>query len=277
LATGSLYAANLTAAKPVSPDSVRDAPPRSVKIPNSFKPFKANDVLKAIFADYDTHTGRTSQILNNEKNPSKVKLTTLKTQKSQGRTLLLSLVGIEPEESFFEKLSQDLSCETCGYHLGLAVLEKKAGKLKLLAYTPLPGIDNIPTHGQSNFDGVTFKLNKNETLIALRSVFSAVGAGNNIVRLFRLNSNSLSKVFERDTGETYLAEDGWHSHKLSLATLANKNSDNEIVVTGKSLVADYPLNDPNPTGHISNQQTIKEIWRFDGNEYKKITNPANPK
>ena len=249
---------------PAQPDQA----PASAELPPAFAKFSAAQVLKLIFSDYNAATGRTAKILNEEQKPTKVRLDEAKLWKAQNLERLVILVGIERAEGTFqEEIDNGSLCGACGYDLGLALLQKSGETLNLVAFEKL---DDAATsgHGETRLDLAPYKLMANETLIGVRSNYMHMGAQSDMLRLFRVENNSLRQIFARDLGEGLDSEGFTAVNKLVLAVLPNVGGFNDFQVKGKIAITD----DENDS--LLSELPVKELWKFDGTVFKNASPTA---
>lgn len=247
-----------------------DLPPESVKMPNGFEQFSSTDILRRIFVDYDVVTGKKNKT---SKNNLRVMLVDAKNWKTQNEQTLLVLIGLEHEPGYFDRMEPGVFfCGSCEYGLGIAVLQKTAGTINLIAYSEMDGLQSMSYHGYSYFDLAPYKLNNQEGLIGLRQTASGSEYTNDSLILFRIENKILKKVFERSMSQIYAAADGYHGSKLILLLSPNAQGTNDFIIKGKMIVSDFPIDTPDyiEEEHIISEETIREVWRFDGIEYKKI-------
>ena len=246
----------------------QDKAPRAIAaLPPAFAKFSVTEALQLIFSDYNPATGRTAKILNEEQKSAKVRIDEAKIWKAQNLERLVIVVGIENTEGTFqEEIDNGFLCGACGYSVGLALFQKNGEALSLVAFQEL---ENAATsgHGETLLDLAPYKLAATETLIGLRSNYMHMGTQSDMLRLYRVENNSLRQVFERDLGEGFESEGITTANKLVLAVLPNAGGFNDFQVKGKTSITD---ND----GNLLSELPVKERWKFDGTVFKNVTAPT---
>jgi len=238
---------------------------KSVSLPGAFQRFSAADVLKCIYADYAEASGQTANTVK----PAKVLLADAIDWEMPDRQAMAVLIRVETPENRVEG-GYESSINVIGY--ALAILEQKAEKLSLLAYQEESALKKPVLSGYAYFDATQYRLSENEALIGYRIFKPGAGYGNDLLRLFRIEIPVPRKIFEHNMTEVFAMEEGYFGGKLILLSVPNSQGVNDFLVKSRPSVTNLPIDDADLDNaeYVFSEQPVRELWRFDGKEYKKL-------
>lgn len=259
----------------------------SFHLPQPFSQFSAGDIYATVFPGFDRTTGRVPYILNEQKQPSLVRLNQARFWKSGGENYLVVMVDIG---GYDEQFGIPGSCGVCASTSPIAVLKVQDGKLKLVAkqddefYSSKNGEDNstgfesfwYTGHDYDiSFDLAPYRLNSKELLIGLRYQHMWIPAYSfsTTLLLYRIEGKRIRKVFE-----DLAIERGWYNgpapqlkmEKTTSTYITRPTNEqfNKIIVNRKTrkCIADWDTYDCDGGKLIGTKQ---ETWTFDGTRFGK--------
>ncbi|MEW6127131.1 MAG: hypothetical protein AB1757_08835 [Acidobacteriota bacterium] len=263
------------------------AKPKPIKLPGAFVAFSNDDVLKKTFSDYDIQTGRISSRLNENNQPSLVRINQARLWRVKGQEHLVALIDIAGADHYFKDL-----CGNCGIFATLVVLKRAGNQLVVVAKQPpnqsMPSdfsrdrTDAIYYTGHDpivSLDLAPYKLTDNEMLIGFRveHMWLPARTWDVYLSLYRIEGDKLREVFSESVVERrYPGENPQYEvvksvSELSPLRLNSKFYDYEI---RKTVTHCFDKNDDADctvkADKITRIEKQTELWRFNGARFEKI-------
>lgn len=262
--------------------------PDDVRLPRIFSKFSKDDVFAAVFSDFDRLTGRVPYILNEQKQPSLVRLNQARLWKSGGQDYLVVMIDIGGYDERFGILGL---CGNCTSVSPLAVLRVVDGRFELVAKQDgslfqtghaedhTTGFRPFTYTGHDfdvSFDLAPYRLNDREMLIGVRYQHMWIPANSfsTTLLLYRIEGSRIRTVFEG-----LVVDRSWHNgpaRRLKmekttsvLMSVPTKGLFNQLVAVRKThkCFADWDTYDC-VGGTLL--KTYRDTWQFDGTRFVKI-------
>lgn len=256
-----------------------------VRLPAPFSRYSSNDVIAAVFPDFDGSTGRVAHLLNEQNDPSPIRLNQARLWRSGGGNYLVVMIDIARGDR--RPKTWDL-CGNCAAASPMAVLRAVGGRLKLVAkqdddfYQSSDGEDHSTGYeafwytGHDNdisFDLAPYRLNSEELLIGVRYQHMWIPATSfsTTLILYRIEGGRIRKVFENlvvDRSWTNGPAQRFKMEKTTsiLSLIRTRGLYNQLVAVKKTRKCIADLDNYDCTGGTL-IKTIRETWEFDGERF----------